>query len=202
LKAPSSRLEEEIVNEVLHYALNAVPGPHREHPNEDDLQQARLGILEGLRSYDPEKGRFLSWVVYRVKKSLYTASTRDAIYVPRHTKEVVMRIKKLEQEHGKLPDSKLASLTGIPIERIEEARRVIGLQAVPANQETLPEQFPDLDLREALEALPEQLRAIVEMSVVHEIPLGVIAARMGLEETEVQESLTEALRTLREGLSE
>ena len=58
-----SRLEDEIVKAVEDYVFLGVLFNRPTHIMADVKQAARIGIVNAIRSFDPTKGSFCTWVI-------------------------------------------------------------------------------------------------------------------------------------------
>lgn len=198
LSNPSQELEEKIIKRVERYVFNTIRGPHRTHPTEDDFQEIRIGILQALRTFNPDKGKFLTWVIFPVKKRLYSASTRDIIHIPRETKEAMMRI-----DLG----GDIDSMSEARIARAKKAASLKRLDVEP-NEESLSDDnvYPDVemsvDLKLALQRLPKLHRDVVDLLIVRQRSEKSAASELRVSMDELLELKRQALSMLKESLTD
>lgn len=199
--SPSTELEEQIILKVEKYVFNAIPGPHITNPREDDLQEVRIGVLEALRTFDPSKGEFLTWVIYPVRKRLYKATTRDIISIPKEVRETTMRL-------SKTPDGED---TGMSEVRLERARKAMSIKPVSLeddfNEEVdSPESLQDLetgiDLRAALRSLSPLHRKVMELLFIRQRHEKSAAAELKISVEKLTRLKEEALSMLKERLED
>nr|AKC88684.1 sigma factor [Erodium trifolium] len=97
---------------------------------EDLLQAGNLGVLEGAKKFDPDRGcKFSTYIQYWIRKSMSTMvaqSTRD-VHIPFKLSQTIYQIHRAERalKNGdKYPDdAEIAKFTGLSLSRIELARR-------------------------------------------------------------------------------
>jgi RNA polymerase sigma-B factor len=201
---------------------------NRGQPEEDLQQVARIGLINAVDRFDPNRGTdFLSFAVPTITGEVrrYFRDATWAVRVPRRLKELHAAITtasaRLAQELGRSPRPKeIATALGMPVEEVYE-----GLQVGFAyNTDSLDSGTDDeghspaenrlgdldsaLDLVEdrealipALAKLPEREASIVVMRFFGNMTQTQIADRIGISQMHVSRLLSGSLEMLRAALS-
>jgi RNA polymerase sigma-B factor len=201
---------------------------NRGQPEEDLQQVARIGLINAVDRFDPNRGTdFLSFAVPTITGEVrrYFRDATWAVRVPRRLKELHAAITtasaRLAQELGRSPRPKeIAAALGMPVEEVYE-----GLQVGFAyNTDSLDSGTDDeghspaenrlgdldnaLDLVEdrealipALAELPEREASIVVMRFFGNMTQTQIADRIGISQMHVSRLLSGSLEMLRAALS-
>nr|AKC88679.1 sigma factor [California macrophylla] len=158
---------------------------------EELLQAGNLGVLEGAKRFDPDRGcKFSTYVQYWIRKSMSTMvaqSTRD-MHIPYRLSQALYQIRRAERalKNGhKYPDDvEIAKYTGLSLARIELARRcprIVGSveqkvgdnhnvnilditpdTSIPSPEEVVMRQHMTKDIYDLLDALdPKESRVLV-----------------------------------------
>jgi RNA polymerase sigma factor FliA len=191
------------------------------HTDRHDLWSAGvLGLVEASRRYDPTEGvPFAAFASARVRGQIIDqVRSRDlASRRLRRILRVVVRASEFLAQHlGRVPTlEEISQASGMPIETVREALDDLATLTDPASIDessvsidgALVDRAPDPGeqlaetelvgtLREAVERLPEPLRAIVQRSYWEGARLQDIATDMGITFQRVAQYRTEALAAL------
>jgi RNA polymerase sigma-B factor len=192
----------------------------------DDLRQvARMGLIQAVDRFDPERGDFVVFAVPTIMGEVrrYFRDFSWTISVPRGLKElnrkIAVAVSELNLANGAAPrPAQIAAYLGLPIEDVYQ-----GLQAgmayhpdsldIPTPRDSGPEDGPAADfgsadagyervenretLDEAMARLPSREAEIVRLRFFEELTQRQIAVRMGLSQVHVSRLLTQSLATLR-----
>nr|AKC88687.1 sigma factor [Geranium maderense] len=97
---------------------------------EDLLQAGNLGVLEGAKMFDPDKGcKFSTYIQYWIRKSMSAMATRCKrdVHIPTKLSQVLYQIRRAERAlkngHNYPENAEIAKFTGISLARIELAMR-------------------------------------------------------------------------------
>jgi len=227
--APSARDIEDVIREhmpmvghLVRELLNRVPG----HVHSDDLSSAGFAALLGAaRSFDVTRGiPFHRFAAVRIRGALLD-ELRGQDWASRSVRARARRAATARQELtaalGRTPsDAEVAEMLGVGVSELASVEddvqkaSLLSLQGFPtgAAEEMVPELSEGPEdlllkrerlgyLHQAIHALPERLRQVVEESFLQEQPLSEVAARLGVTESRISQLRTEALRLLREGLN-
>ncbi|WP_436527827.1 sigma-70 family RNA polymerase sigma factor [Actinoplanes sp. HUAS TT8] len=226
---PSGRDIEDLIREhmpmvghLVRELLNRVPG----HVHSDDLSSAGFAALLGAaRSFDVTRGiPFHRFAAVRIRGALLD-ELRGQDWASRSVRARARRAATARQELtaalGRTPsDAEVAEMLGIGVSELASVEddvqkaSLLSLQGFPtgAAEEMVPELSEGPEdlllkrerlgyLHQAIQALPERLRQVVEESFLQEQPLSEVAQRLGVTESRISQLRTEALRLLREGLN-
>ncbi|MEE2033063.1 SigB/SigF/SigG family RNA polymerase sigma factor [Rhodococcus chondri] len=202
----------------------------RGEASEDLLQVARLGLVNAIDRFDPERGSdFVSFAVPTIMGEVrrHFRDTGWSVRVPRRMKELHLSLSKatseLSQQLGRAPTpSELARELGIDQEEVLQglvagnAYQTVSVdRASPSGDDglTLADTLGDYDaalddvenheaLRPLLEALPERERQVVLLRFFGNMTQTQIAERVGVSQMHVSRLLTKTLAQLREQLGE
>lgn len=226
-----TRIRDEVVERCLPLAEHiARRFDGRGEAFEDLLQVARLGLVNAVDRFDPERGSdFVSFAVPTIMGEVrrHFRDSGWAVRVPRRMKELHLSLSKatseLSQRLGRAPTaSELADELDIPQEEVLQ-----GLVAGNAYQtvsvdrpspsgddgltlaDTLGEYDQALDevenheaLRPLLESLPPRERTVVLLRFFGNMTQTQIAERVGVSQMHVSRLLTKTLAQLREQLGD
>jgi RNA polymerase sigma factor FliA len=196
------------------------------HINRDDLSSAGLAALvTAARGYDPSRGvPFARFASVRIRGAMLD-ELRDLDWASRAVRHRARRLESLRQELtaalGRPPAvTELADALGVPVSEVETLEEdvqravVLSLQGFAAGtaEEVVTEPAPGPEellvrreqigyLYDAIEALPERLRLVVNQYFLAERPMAGIAAELGVTESRVSQLRAEALSLLRDGLN-
>jgi len=196
------------------------------HVNRDDLLSAGYAALvHAARGYDDERGvPFARFAAARVRGALLD-ELRGLDWASRSVRQRARRTdtarQELTAELGRMPTVReVADRLGCSVGDIEHAdddvqRAVVfslqGFATVGADDMvTEPGAGPEEllirrerlgYLRDAIDALPERLRAVVQGYFFEERPMARIAEELGVTESRVSQLRAEALTLLRDGLN-
>nr|WP_221377806.1 sigma-70 family RNA polymerase sigma factor [Actinoplanes polyasparticus] len=211
-----------LVGHLVREMLTRVPA----HVNRDDLLSAGYAALvHAARGYDDARGvPFARFAAARVRGALLD-ELRGLDWASRSVRQRARRTDTARQqliaELGRMPTVReVADRLGCSVEDIEHAdddvqRAVVfslqGFATVGADDMvTEPSAGPEEllirrervgYLRDAIDALPERLRAVVQGYFFEERPMARIAEELGVTESRVSQLRAEALTLLRDGLN-
>ena len=211
-----------LVGYLVREMLARVPA----HVNRDDLLSAGYAALvQAARGFDHERGvSFARFAAARVRGALLD-ELRGLDWASRSVRQQARRTdgarQELTSELGRTPTvHEVADRLGVAVEDIESAdddvkRAVVfslqGLATASADDMvTEPSAGPEEMLirrerlgylRDAIDALPERLRAVVRGYFFNERPMVRIAEDLGVTESRVSQLRAEALSLLRDGLN-
>ncbi|MEU3273958.1 SigB/SigF/SigG family RNA polymerase sigma factor [Saccharomonospora sp. NPDC006951] len=226
-----SRLRDELVTGHLPLAEHiAQRFSGRGVAKEDLVQVARVGLINAVDRFDPERGSdFLSYAVPTVMGEVrrHFRDTGWVIRVPRRLKELHLSINnastQLSQKLGRAPTpSEIAQQLGLTPEEVYEgleagnAYHSMSLDEVLAGDtenlalgDTLGVDDAGLEgvenhetLQPLVRELPERERTILALRFVHNMTQTQIAERIGISQMHVSRLLARTLDRLREGLVE
>nr|AKC88688.1 sigma factor [Geranium phaeum] len=97
---------------------------------EDLLQAGKLGVLEGAKRFDPDRGcKFSTYIQYWIRKSMSVMATRCSrdVHIPTKVSQALYQIRRAERAlkngHKSPDDAEIAKFTGFSLAKIEMARR-------------------------------------------------------------------------------
>lgn len=201
---------------------------NRGEPFDDLVQVARVGLLQALDRFDPDNGAdFLAFAVPTMMGEV-RRHFRDrgwAMKVPRRLKEVALEMNRsrddLAQKLQRAPTaSEIAAEMGLDREDVVQAQIAASCYTTlssdaPARAgeedgyRTLANSFGDVDARldaileresarEALAALSERDRLVLNLRFFHHMSQTQIAARLGLSQMHVSRLLARSLASVRD----
>jgi RNA polymerase sigma factor for flagellar operon FliA len=211
-----------LVGHLVREMLARVPG----HVNRDDLQSAGYAALvAAARGFDASRGvPFARFAAARVRGALLD-ELRGLDWASRSVRQRARRTdtarQQLTAELGRTPTAaEVAEHLGVRVEEISSAdddvqRAVVfSLQGFTTGtaEDMVSEPSPGPEemllrrerlgyLRDAVEVLPERLRAVVVGYFFEERPMVHIAKELGVTESRVSQLRAEALALLRDGLN-
>jgi RNA polymerase sigma factor for flagellar operon FliA len=196
------------------------------HVHRDDLASAGYtALVTAAKAYDPERGiPFGRFAAMRVRGALLD-ELRGMDWATRSVRARARRADVARQELtsklGRTPSpTELAELLGVGVSELanvdDDVQRaaVLSLQGFAAGtaEDLVPEAALNPEemllhrerigyLHDAVAALPERLRYVVEASYLQERPLAEVAAELQVTESRVSQLRTEALALLKDGLA-
>jgi RNA polymerase sigma factor FliA len=211
-----------LVGHLVREMLGRVPA----HVNRDDLTSAGLAALAGAaKSFDPTRGTpFGSFATVRIRGALLD-ELRGLDWASRSVRHRARKIETatatLTAQLGRTPtDTELAETLGVAITELHSAADdvqravVLSLQGFAAGtaEDLVPDRTQGPEelllhrekigyLHQAIAALPERLRTVVESYFLDERPMAHIAAGLGVTESRVSQLRAEALTLLRDGIN-
>jgi RNA polymerase sigma-B factor len=224
------RLRAQIIERCLSLADHIARRYDRRGESHDDLVQvARVGLMNAVNRFDPESGDFVAFAVPtimgEVKRHFRDCSW--SVKVPRRLKDLYPQIapavSELSQRLGRGPTpSEIATELGVDRQDVVEGMtagagfRAWSIEASLGHDDegpTIADRLGEADpgirfiedreaLRVQLAALPERQRQIVLMRFFESLSQSQIAERVGISQMHVSRLLAQALRALRDGMSE
>jgi RNA polymerase sigma factor for flagellar operon FliA len=211
-----------LVGHLVREMLGRVPA----HVNRDDLTSAGLAALAGAaKSYDPSRGTpFGSFATVRIRGALLD-ELRGLDWASRSVRHRARKIEtataELTARLGRTPtDTELAETLSVAVSELHAAADdvqravVLSLQGFAAGsaEDLLPDRGQGPEelllhrekigyLHQAIAALPERLRTVVESYFLDERPMAHIATELGVTESRVSQLRAEALTLLRDGIN-
>jgi RNA polymerase sigma factor (sigma-70 family) len=168
----------------------------------DDIQQAaRIGILNAIRNYDPEKGAFCTWILWQTKNTVNRDKNSHWIKVPAYVKDNVI---KLERYLESFPDIDTQILeyfnwSQSMLDRVRDAR-MLSNSSLEYPEEPSPN-MNELDtsimLRDAMKTLSEEERVIITLVIVEKRSVNEVASMVKESMAYVQEIMDGGLKKLR-----
>ena len=211
-----------LVGHLVREMLGRLPA----HVSREDLVSAGMAALAtAARSFDPTRGTpFGSFATTRIRGALLD-ELRGLDWASRSVRSRARRLDTAQQELtatlGRTPtQAELAESLGVGIDEVksvdEDVQRavVLSLQGFAAGtaEDMVPERTSGPEdlilhrekigyLHNAIEALPDRLRRVVEAYFFEERPMLEIAGELGVTESRVSQLRAEALVLLRDGLN-
>lgn len=211
-----------LVGHLVRELLGRVPA----HVNRDDLTSAGLAALvSAARAYDPERGiPFQRFAAMRIRGGLLD-ELRGLDWASRSVRQRARQTETVRQELtsalGRVPtNAEVAQALGVAADEVaavdEDVQRavVLSLQGFTAGtaEDMVTEQTAGPEdlilhrerigyLHQAIEALPDRLRTVVQGYFLQERPMAEIAEELGVTESRVSQLRAEALSLLRDGLN-
>ncbi|SDY80845.1 RNA polymerase, sigma 28 subunit, SigD/FliA/WhiG [Micromonospora pattaloongensis] len=211
-----------LVGHLVRELLHRLPA----HVNRDDLTSAGLAALvSAARAYDPERGiPFARFATTRIRGGLLD-ELRGLDWASRSVRHRARRAETARQELtaalGRTPEpGELAAYLGIGVDELEAVEEdvqravVLSLQGFTAGaaEEMVIERTSGPEelllhrervgyLHDAIEALPERLKYVVQQYFLLERPMAEIAEELGVTGSRVSQLRAEALQLLRDGLN-
>lgn len=211
----------------MHFEVRAISSRLPGHIYTDDLVSAGMAALAmAARSFDPAVGvPFGRYAVRRIRGALLD-ELRSADWATRSLRAKVRRRDAIHDELaatlGRRPtDAETAAAMGVGVPdlerldadlhasvvlRLDVITETAGADAIlPATAETpelaLVARERQAYLRDAVEALPERLRVVIQGCFFDDRPMREIAEDLGVTESRISQMRAEALRLLRDGLN-
>jgi RNA polymerase sigma factor for flagellar operon FliA len=211
-----------LVGHLVREMLSRLPA----HVSREDLVSAGMAALaSAAKGFDPQRGTpFGSFATARIRGALLD-ELRGLDWASRSVRSRARRIDTAQQQLtaalGRTPTApELAESLGVAVEEIksvdDDVQRavVLSLQGFAAGSadDMVAERTPGPEdlilhrerigyLHQAIEALPERLRAVVTGYFFQDRPMTELAAELGVTESRVSQLRAEALVLLRDGLN-
>lgn len=212
---------------LVHFEVRAISARLPGHVYTDDLVSAGMAALVlAARSFDPTVGvPFGRYAVRRIRGALLD-ELRSADWATRSLRAKVRRRDAVHDELaarlGRRPtDAETAQAMGVDVTdlerlevdlhssvvlRLDVITDTVGADAVlPATHDTPEAQLVARErqayLRDAVDTLPERLRAVIRGCFFDDRPMRELADDLGVTESRISQMRAEALRMLREGLN-
>ena len=214
------RLHEPLVNYFAHKFAG------RGEPIEDLRQVGRIGLINAVDRFDPERGvKFTTYATPTILGEIrrYFRDKGWTMKVPRRLQELCLDAAKvvdeLTSELGRFPTvAEIAERLGVTEDKAIEALEAChaydlpSLEAAvtPEGEEVgMEEQLGEVDemlesvvnretIRQALEQLPERERQIIVMRFWHDMSQSQVAKKLGISQMHVSRLQRRALQRLRE----
>jgi RNA polymerase sigma factor FliA len=211
-----------LVGHLVREMLSRLPA----HVSREDLVSAGMAALAtAAQNYDPERGiPFGGFATTRIRGALLD-ELRGLDWASRSVRSRARRLEAAAQQLtgtlGRTPSkAELAEALGVAVDEVksvdEDVQRavVLSLQGFAAGtaEDLVPERAAGPEdllvhrekvgyLHDAIAALPDRLRRVVEAYFFEELPMADIAAEFGVTESRVSQLRAEALVLLRDGLN-
>jgi RNA polymerase sigma factor for flagellar operon FliA len=211
-----------LVGHLVREVLGRVPS----HVNRDDLTSAGMAALvTAARGFDPERGiPFNRFAATRIRGALID-ELRSLDWASRSVRHRARQVETTRQDLtgtlGRVPTNpEIAAALGVAVDELtsveEDVQRavVLSLQGFTAGaaDDMVTERTAGPEdllihrerigyLHQAIQALPERLRAVVSGYFLDERPMAEIAAELGVTESRVSQLRAEALTLLKDGLN-
>ena len=211
-----------LVGHLVREMLSRLPS----HVSREDLVSAGMAALAmAAQNYDPERGiPFGGFATTRIRGALLD-ELRGLDWASRSVRSRARRLEAAQQQLtgtlGRTPSqAELAKALGVAVDEIksvdEDVQRavVLSLQGFAAGtaEDLVPERAAGPEdllvhrekvgyLHNAIAALPDRLRRVVEAYFFEELPMADIAAEFNVTESRVSQLRAEALVLLRDGLN-
>jgi RNA polymerase sigma factor FliA len=211
-----------LVGHLVREMLSRLPS----HVSREDLVSAGMAALAmAAQSFDPQRGiPFGGFATTRIRGALLD-ELRGLDWASRSVRSRARRLEAANQQLtgvlGRTPSqAELAEALGVAVDEIKSVDQdvqravVLSLQGFAAGtaEDLVPERAAGPEdllvhrekvgyLHNAIAALPERLRRVVEAYFFDELPMADIAAELGVTESRVSQLRGEALVLLRDGLN-
>ena len=200
-----------LVGHLVREMLSRLPS----HVSREDLVSAGMAALAmAAQNYDPERGiPFGGFATTRIRGALLD-ELRGLDWASRSVRSRARRLEAAQQQLtgtlGRTPSqAELAEALGVAVDEIksvdEDVQRavVLSLQGFAAGtaEDLLVHREKVGYLHNAVAALPDRLRRVVEAYFFEELPMADIAAEFNVTESRVSQLRAEALVLLRDGLN-
>ena len=212
-----AELEEKIVKRIERYARSyffgyqeRCMGNYTSDLDEDFAQCVRIGILEALRSYDPKRGKFLTWVIWKVRPRLNQDDPSSWITIPGtvvdDTRIYRKHLRNFREANGRNPSvEETASELGWKASKVMRVKEASSVKKVAHIGEPDSESFsidpPDPTptmVNNALLSLPEYLQDYVRMHYIEGYSAEEISELQGVPVSTVWYFLKKAKSQLKE----
>jgi len=222
--------EDELVRKnlpLVHYAVAEMAARIPKHVSRDDLISAGMaGLAQAARNFDPERGiAFDRYASTRIRGSLLD-ELRSCDWASRsvrsRARQVQSAVEELQAMLGRAPtNTEIAKHLNVDESTVEAVSEDVH-RAVVLNydsmvtdggaEEILPPDLRSPDaiilererqsyLHDAIDALPERLRVVVEGYFFAERPMKEIADELDVTESRVSQMRAEALELLKDGMN-
>lgn len=196
------------------------------HVSRDDLTSAGLtALVLAAKAFDPERGiSFTGYASTRIRGAIVD-ELRSLDWASRSVRRRARQVGQIrEQIAGQLgrnaTDAEVASAMGVGVDEIashqEDVSRAVVLSLQGFDDSSIDDVLPSSSLtpvdvlehreklaylQDAVDALPERLRAVVQGYFLEERPMAEIAAELGVTESRVSQLRAEACVLLKDALN-
>jgi RNA polymerase sigma factor for flagellar operon FliA len=222
--------EEELVKAnipLVHYAVAEIAAKIPRHVSRDDLVSAAMaGLAQAARNFDVERGiAFDRYASTRIRGALLD-ELRSCDWASRsvrsRARQVQNAVEELQASLGRTPtNAEVAKHLGSDVSAVEavteDVHRAVVLnydsmvvdggaeEILPSDQRSpdaiLVERERQSYLHDAIDALPERLKHVVEGYFFQERPMKELADELGVTESRVSQMRAEALELLKDGMN-
>lgn len=222
--------EEALVSQnlpLVHYAVAEIAAKIPRHVSRDDLISAGMaGLAQAARNFDAERGiAFDRYASTRIRGALLD-ELRSCDWASRsvrsRARQVQHAVEELQSRLGRQPtNTEVADQLGVAESTVEsvseDVHRAVVLNydsmvtdgaaedILPSDQRSpdaiLVERERQSYLHDAIDALPERLRHVVEGYFFEERPMKELADELGVTESRVSQMRAEALDLLKDGMN-
>jgi RNA polymerase sigma factor (sigma-70 family) len=98
LEKPSDENATAVIALSLDYVVGMLTKGKNSIIEEDERQEIRLGIYEALLRFNPEKGKFTTWVLWWARRRFYRYKGRDYLSMSQTVRELLMYINRHKDE--------------------------------------------------------------------------------------------------------
>jgi RNA polymerase sigma factor for flagellar operon FliA len=222
--------EEELVKAnipLVHYAVAEIAAKIPRHVSRDDLVSAAMaGLAQAARNFDAERGiAFDRYASTRIRGALLD-ELRSCDWASRsvrsRARQVQNAVEELQAALGRTPsNAEVAKHLGTDLSSVEavteDVHRAVVLnydsmvvdggaeEILPSDQRSpdaiLVERERQSYLHDAIDALPDRLKHVVEGYFFQERPMKELADELGVTESRVSQMRAEALELLKDGMN-
>lgn len=211
-----------LVGHLVREIAGRMPG----HIHRDDLVSAgSAALVLAARTWDPARGvPFAPYARHRIRGALLD-ELRGLDWATRSVRQLARRIEgvrgHLAATLGRAPaDAEVAEVLGIGVNELanvdDDVQRAVVLSLHGFTAGTAEDLVVDTTvgpedlllhrerlgyLRDAVDALPDRLRAVITATFLHERSIAEVAAEIGVSESRISQLRTEGLRLLHVGLT-
>ncbi len=230
VQSDSLATEDELVRKnlpLVHYAVAEIAAKIPRHVSRDDLVSAGMaGLAQAARNFDAERGiNFDRYASTRIRGALLD-ELRSCDWASRsvrsRARQVQSAVEVLQANLGRTPDNaevaKHLNVEEATVQAVsEDVHRAVVLnydsmvvdggaeEVLPSDQRSpdaiLIERERQSYLHDAIDALPERLRVVVEGYFFQERPMKELADELGVTESRVSQMRAEALTLLKDGMN-
>lgn len=129
----------------------------------DLIQDGRVGLIEAIETFDPDKGSFATYAVWFIKKEILSALSEGLIHIPRNVSKSIQEYFRARKDflikQGRYPSLKeLAKLLGISMEDIMELQDTFSLTHISSLHAPIGEEGDSvlMDMIPDKTALPDE----------------------------------------------
>jgi RNA polymerase sigma factor FliA len=222
--------EDELVRKnlpLVHYAVAEIAAKIPRHVSRDDLISAGMaGLAQAARNFDAERGiNFDRYASTRIRGALLD-ELRSCDWASRsvrsRARQIQSAVEELQANLGRQPSNaevaKHLNVEESTVESVtEDVHRAVVLnydsmvvdggaeEILPSDQRSpdaiLLERERQSYLHDAIDALPQRLRVVVEGYFFQERPMKELADELGVTESRVSQMRAEALALLKDGMN-
>ena len=201
------RLEDEIILKAEGYVFGNRQKLDSRNTSEDLKQAMRIGILKALRTYDPKKGAFCTWVIHKVRHFISKDKTWQWIKIPDYMVDYVRQYARIvinnTRENIELPtDEELATLLNVSSDLSREIKLAYNLKHIsnqfysgcPTNfDKDIEESNLTIDIEKAISNLKnEDQKYVVEAYYFYQMTLDEIATKLKVSVPRVKKILDDS----------